>query len=223
MQAFIICGYGTPKDIFADEHYRMYLNLAFNTIYDAAASQPALIIVCGGPTNCDPPYNGTEAQAMAAYLRKLMQRKETGEATALWEICEEDQSLSTLENLVFAKHMLDQRAFNQDVRIFCEYTRQARLRAFAEVIFPACTVTVCPIDFDQSKNRYLDPEVLAKKEELATSEGLHTLEDPARLAEHHALFEKKMAFLRQRQNEGLSHVDAVREWFLKHTDADFGK
>ncbi|MCR4311823.1 MAG: hypothetical protein NUV56_00925, partial [Candidatus Uhrbacteria bacterium] len=82
----------------------------------------------------------------------------------------------------------------------------------------AIPFTVVPVDFDVSKNRYLDPAILAKKEKAATVEALWTLEDPARYKLHHEFFERKFAYFRERQSQGLSHVDVVEEWFTKGPD-----
>lgn len=211
MQAFIICGYGIPENITQDVNYTTYLHQVLNSIYTTAKGQEALIIPCGGPTKCDPPYEGTEADVIAEYLSKLADREQMNEHTGSWKIVPEDESLSTLENLVFAKRLLNNKAVKH-VTVFCEQTRVARVTAFAQEIFDQQT-TVTPIDFDISKNRYLDPAVLGRKEAAAIEEGLWTLEEPDRLERHHEFFTRKFAFLRKRQAEGLSHVDAVKEWF----------
>ncbi len=214
MHAFIICGYGIPKAISQDQNYLTYLHVVFNQMYDQAANTEALIIPCGGPTNCEPPYTGTEADVMGDYLQSLMKRPETQTQTAAWKIVPENKSLSTLENLLFAKKSIDG-LYNVDtVSIFCEKTREDRVQILANKIFSQ-NMTLHPIDFDITKNRYVDPEVLNKKEAMGIKEGLWTLEEPTRLAKHHEFYEKKFAFLRRRQSEGLSHIDAVKEWFEK--------
>lgn len=223
MAIFIICGYGIPEDIRKDENYLAYLHIAFNTLFVQAAGKDAAIIPCGGPTNCKPPFTGTEADALAAFLREQMMRDELRPLTLDWSIFPEAKSLSSLENLVFAKEIMESESLNGDVHVFCEKTRENRVTQFAEKIFVGSRVAIHAIDFDTSKNRYLDPAILGKKESVALIEGLLTLENPERLKEHHALFEKKFAFIRQRQSEGLSHVDAVTEWFKKEKEMIFDK
>lgn len=214
MNAFIICGYGIPEDIAHDVNYTTYLHLIFNSIFTDAAKQESIIVPCGGPTKCDPPFEGTEAEMLADYLSKLAKRKEVSEQTKKWKFVPEKESLSTLENLLFAKKIFDNTVSIENIMIFCEKTREKRVQAFADQIFDQ-NVSVSAIDFDISKNRYLDPDALNKKEALAMKEGLWTLQEPERIKKHHELFEKKFAFLRKRQSEGLSHVEAVEEWF-KH-------
>lgn len=212
MQTFIICGYGIPEDIHKDTNYTTYLNLVFNEMYEKAANKEAVIIPCGGPTKCELPYNETEADVISDYLESLMKRSETLKQTSGWTIVLEDRSLSTLENLIYAKEIMVEKELNEDVVIFCEKTRTLRVQAFANHLFGENT-TVNPIDFDISKNRYLDPSVLDQKEKLGLQEGLWTLESKERIDKHHEFFQKKFEFLRRRQSEGLSHVDAVGEWF----------
>jgi hypothetical protein len=218
MHTFIICGYGTPDDIREDQNYVTYLHITFNKIYSQVPRQEAAIIPCGGPTRCETPFDQTEAGSIAAYLKELMSREELVSHTNNWKILPEEQSLSTLENLVFAKRIMDEQNIQGPITIFCEATRPKRLEAFAKQIWPDTNVIINAIDFDVSKNRYIDPEILEKKETLATKEGLWTLEDSERLARHHELFSRKFDFIRKRQSEGLSHVDAVNEWFVKQKD-----
>ncbi len=213
MTTFIICGYGIPKDIRHDQNYTVYLHTIFNRIYELAAGQEASIIPCGGPTNCEPPYQGTEAQMISDYLNELSKREATKAQTSRWKIYAEEKSLSTLENLLFAKEIMQKEGLTGSIVIFCEKTRESTLAVLATHIFSEREVSVSAIDFDTSKNRYLDPSILQEKEMRATKEGLWTLQSPDRLQKHHELFQKKIAFLRQRQTEGLSHVDAVKEWF----------
>lgn len=212
MNIFLICCYGVPKNIEDDQNYLAYLNVAFNNMYARATEKEAVIIPCGGPTNTEAPYKGTEAAAIADYVKKLMHRPELSSATKAWRIVLEDRSLSTLENLLFAKHIIDEQKLEGDVTIFCEATRRDRIIATAEKIFDH-PPTVIAIDFDISKNRYTDPALMKEKDALALKESLWTLEKPERLAQHHQFFEQKLVFLREKQSEGLSHVDAVAAWY----------
>lgn len=68
MKIFIIPGYGIPESIERDQSYLTYLHVAFNRIYASAKGEKALIIPCGGPTNCAPPYEGTEAAIIGGYM-----------------------------------------------------------------------------------------------------------------------------------------------------------
>ncbi|MFZ2681727.1 MAG: ElyC/SanA/YdcF family protein [Patescibacteria group bacterium] len=212
MNIFIVCGYGIPKDIKTDENYRTYLNIAFNRIYSHALEKEAVIIPCGGSTATEPPYEGTEAAAIGAYIQEFMSRAELENATEQWQIVLEDESLSTLENLLFAKRIIEQQQLRGPVTVFCEESRQERILATAHAILGS-DIKVESIDFDISKNRYLDPKIIRRKEQAALLESLWTLEKPERLELHHEFFARKFTFFRERQAQGMSHTDVVTEWY----------
>lgn len=100
---FLVLGYGVPQNLNVDLNYRAYLNIVFNAVFAKASSLPAAIIVCGGPTNGEPPYEVTEAQVLAGYLESMKARPEMNGQADNWTILQEGESLSSLENLIFAK------------------------------------------------------------------------------------------------------------------------
>jgi hypothetical protein len=214
MRIFIICGYGLVKDVGADENYRTYLHSVFNQIYSLCANEPATIIPCGGPTVGDGIFEGTEAVMVGSYLQAMMDRATTKQQTRDWNVVLEDRSLSSLENLVFAKQLIDTRHLSGPITIFCEATRVHRNEKTAEIVFGGET-RIAGIDFDVSQNRYLDPAIIHNKESTALAEALWTLENPERLARHHKFFEQKLAFFRERQAAGIRHVDVCTEWMTK--------
>ncbi len=215
MKIFLICGYGIPKDIHEDQNYLTYLNSVFNKIYQNSVGEAAAIIPCGGSTSCEPPYLGTEAEAITEYFSELKNREYVKERMSAWQIYPETESLSSLENLLFAKKIIEEKSLTGFITIFCEFTRLKRIKKTAEKIFVGFDFVVEAIDFDFSKNRYRDPVIIKEKEDLAEQEALWTLEDPERIVKHHELFEKKFAFFRERQAQGIAHVDVVKEWFEK--------
>lgn len=214
MKVFIIPGYGIPESIEQDQNYLTYLHVAFNRIYDSAKGEKALIIPCGGPTNCTPPYEGTDAGIMTDYIQKLINRPETGNRCSAWSIIQENQSLSTLENLLYAKLIIDGTGECDSITIFCEATRGERIQKVSSAIFGmSILVVVEPIDFDTSPNRYLADEIIQKREQAEIAGSLWALENSDRLRRHRELFERRIALLRSLQDGGMSHVDAVAEWY----------
>lgn len=214
MHIFLICGYGIPKDMIADENYRTYLNLVLNKVYSIAANQPCILIPCGGPTEMEPPHERTEAAVIAGYLQTLIDRPELEQQTLDWKFVLEDQSLSSLENLLFAKRLMLSEGLRGTIMVFCEATRRDRMVQVANVIFNQ-PVQVEAIDFDTTKNRYRDSELIQQNEDDALKEAMWTLEKEERLVQHHELFVRKFMFFRERYAKGMSHVDVVEEWF-KH-------
>lgn len=216
MQIFVVLGYGIPVSIETDENYLTYLRVAFNRIFDEAKDEPTLIIPCGGATSCTPPYDGTEAEMMGDYIKKLIDRPAMGIKCSQWSIQLEAQSLSTLENLVFAKVIIDQAGSAESITMFCEETRSDRIRKVGEAIFSGTIpLVVEPIDFDISENRYLPSEIIEKREQAEIEGSLWALESHDRLIKHHELFERKFTLLRSLQDAGMSHVDAMTEWYRR--------
>ncbi len=212
---FLIPGYGIPRDIEDDLHYSIYLRTAFNAIYEACARSGewnATIILSGGKTDMVPPYRRTEATEMKKVFRKLVDRKGPKARTKSWKILLEQRSLSTLDNLLFAREILRRKRLSgAAMTFFCETTRTGRMRTLARRIFPKARIV--PIDFDQSANRYLDPAFLKEKERQVLAFDLWALQSPTYLKKHHSLFKEKMAFLRKAGPA--HHVDAVRAWWEK--------
>ena len=213
MNIYVICGYGIPKDINSDQNYLTYLNVVFNKMYELSKNEEAVLIPSGGPTSCDPPFEGTEAKAMSDYLQNLMEREDTKKQTSKWKTYLEDKSLSTLENFILSEKIIKDNNVKGSITMFCEATRENRLQRLGQKIFKDKPFIIEAIDFDTTVNRYLDQEIIDRKEAIAEKEAFWTLEDPERLAKHHEIFEKKLTFLRQRQSEGLSQAEAVTEWF----------
>lgn len=217
MKTFIICGYGIPEDIRKDQNYLSYLHVAFNHIFTLAKNEPALIIPCGGPTSCTPPYTGTESEPIGVYLEVLMRRDTMNGAADAWRIVREDTSLSSLENILFAKRIMENEGGTEAV-LFCEETRVARNRETMKKVFADIPHQVEGIDFDISKNRYLREDIVERKESAEREHAMWALQSKENLAKHHAFFEEKFRLLRRWQEEGMSHVDAVTRWYKESPD-----
>jgi hypothetical protein len=180
-------------------------------MFSQAGGKPAAIIVCGGPTNGLPPFDATEAAGMAEYLGELRNRESMLGQCDAWTIYQEGESLSSLENLVFAKRLMTRENLEGSITIFCEATRETRIQETGRLIFGE--VKIQAIDFDVTKNRYLDSAVTQQREDLALQEALWTLQDDTRLASHHAFYEKKFAWFREQAAQGIPHVDSIEAWY----------
>jgi len=215
---FLVFGYGIPKNIFRDENYNFYLKMVFNRIYDFAVenkdSRP-LIICSGGRTDCFPPYRRMEGEEMVKFLKKLSQRPGLKQTTKDWSFMPENKSIFTLENFLGCQKLLKKKKINKaNLFIFCEKTRAQRVRILAGKIFSVkYDLKIIPVDFDVSANRYLEPEFLAKKEQVILRYDLWALKRPGNFKKYHKFFKEKFQFLRKAGPK--AHVKAVKEWWEK--------
>jgi len=204
---YIIPGYGVPKDITRDFNMQLYLRAIFNQIYDAHChgGNPPLIITTGGKTDMWPPYRRTEAVVMMGALRLFASRQAVAKQTARWTWKAEPLAISTLENAVFTKRLLQP---TDRVTVFCEQTRAKRLRFLYRRVFGSLRFRLQPIDFDVSTNRYtpVSPALERKFQQL----NAWALRSPRNLAEHHRFYAERLRFLRR--YGATRHVEAVREW-----------
>ncbi len=215
---FIVVGYGIPKDILQDQNYDFYLRTIFNKIFDICSisgNWNPVILFSGGKTDMWKPYRRIEAQEMKKAFLSLMQRPAVKAQTKGWKIVLEPKSLSTLDNFLYAKEVLDQKQlYPKKIAVFCEQTRAARVKVLARTFFKRADVH--PIDFDQSANRYLDPKKLQRLAKEALKFDLWALESAEHLAKHQALFKEKIQFLRDAGPD--AHVEAVRQWWEKQLE-----
>ncbi len=156
------------------------------------------------------PYRRTEAQEMMRYFKMLMRRPSVSKSVKNWRLVPEKRSYSTLDNFLFAAEIINGFKGGQ-VTVFGEKTRHRRISTLAKKVIPGAKVTV--VDFDQSANRYLDPEFLHHKESEVLKFDLWALKSPANLKKHSELFKKKFAYLRKAGPD--KHVDAVKQWWLQ--------
>lgn len=210
-QIFLVPGYGVPKDITRDGNYGRYLGLVFNKIYDLAAEKEARIIFSGGPTDCFKPYRRTEAGEMLKMFKRQVGASFLKKATARWCLAEERKAISTLENLLNAKKFF--RNNKAAVFVFCEETRQDRVRKLVKKIFGRLPVKIVPVDFDASANRYRGDNYLSEKETLALKVDLWGLKSRKNLHKHHLAHEERLAILRRAPEN--KRGEALNEWWKK--------
>lgn len=208
---FLIFGYGVPQSIISDAKYSRYLTAVFNSIYQATYNAPIepIIITSGGPTDLFTPYKRIESLEMIKFLKHM--RKNTG-IGANWQFIAETESLSSLENLVFCKKIIQEQYLTQiPITIFCEYTRVNRIQTLDKQIFPEAKITICPVDFDTSKRRYESKQLLEAKETQALQEALWALKSTANLHLHHVIYTQKFALLRKTKVE--DREVALKKWW----------
>lgn len=214
---FLVLGYGVPKNILKNEDSNFYLKTVFNKIYSVVVKNKtakSLIIFCGGKTDMFKPYKRNEADEMIRFFKVMIkQRPFLNSLTKNWLLVSEKESISTLENLIKSEKIISGRKIKKaNLFIFCEQTREKRIKVLAKKIFNKnYNSQVVPVDFDVSANRYLPPEFLERKEKAELEHGLWALQSPDNLRKHHEFFAEKIERLRK-ANPRL-HVDEVRKWW----------
>jgi len=218
-QIYLILGYGVPKDILSDKHYDRYFSQAFNCIYNQSAGGPAVIIFSGGPTDCYKPYKRTEAGEMLKLFKKFCGQSFVRKAVKRWKLLVENKSLSTLENLLFAKNILiGKKIKGGNLTIFCEATRVRRIKILAGKIFSKLfKIKIVSVDFDTSVNRYCAKDFLDKKEKKSLKLELRALKDKKLLKKARGLCLERLEMFR---NEGYNKNPVVitkwwKEVFMK--------
>ncbi len=210
MDFYLICGYGVPKDIQTDDNYRRYLGIVFNTIYSHSAGKPAMIICAGGKTDLVKPYKRSEAGEIARFLKPLMRGRD-------WKLAQEARSLSTVENMLYAQQKLVRATSQGDcMMVFCEATRVVRVKALAKQIFRGLPVTVYPVEFDLSPNRYLDPAFIAEKERKTLKVERWALEDSKHLRVYRNKLEDRIAHFRRAGTK--RHIQEIKKWWETELD-----
>ena len=211
MRAYLIPGYGIPKDIEADDNYRRYLGVIFNSILsDQERGGGALIIFSGGRSDCFKPYKRTEAAEMKRLFTKWSLRPFCRTMTKNWKYAVENRSLSTLDNFLFSKDII--RSYRvQDVAIFCEMTRAKRVAQLARRILKGIRARVVPIDFDLSSNRYLDKDFLKNKEQAVAKIEDRSLRDPKILMRYRRAMTEKIQYLRRLGNK--NQAASIKKWW----------
>lgn len=217
MKTYLILGYGIPKKIENDENYSRYLGVVFNTIFAQTqiSNESAMIMFCGGLTDMYKPYKRIEAQEISRYFKILADRDVCRAITKRWKYLLEKKSLSTLENLIYAKQIIDTKYIDtSSLTIFCETTRFCRVKRLVKHLFGKAKVI--DIDFDVSSSRYFDPKLLEHREQTAEELECWALESPKHLKEFRKLFVEKMKFLRKAGPK--KHQEALRDWWKKELE-----
>lgn len=214
-KTFIILGYGIPGDISEDENYNIYLKLAFNAIFDISSKENSIpnIIFCGGKTDMLEPYERTEAAEMIKLFDLLIKREQCREFTKDWKLIAEDESISTLENLMFAKDVIEKEKIEAGkINLIFEATRTNRIKTLAAKVFDS-KVDFIPFDFSQSAQRYASRELIEEKENIILNHDMMFLDKKISFEEYHHPYTERLRLLRM---EPGSHDEAVKKLWKKY-------
>jgi len=216
---FLVLGYGIPKDIRKDESYKTYLKLAFNNIYEISLKnkiKKPLIVFSGGKTDIFKPFKRDEAGEMVKYFYVLARRPFLRKKTNNWQFIKEAKALSTLENLLFTRKILEKKKLlPADIYIFCEKTREKKVNLLAKKIFKN-KIKLVSIDFDHSPNRYLDDKFIKEKEKQDIRFALWALRSSVNFKKYHKIFQERLAHFRKQGPQ--KHLQSVQNWWQKRLE-----
>ena len=224
IKIFLICGYGIPQDIMKDFEYRVYMNLAFNKIYDHAVrdqSQSIVIIFSGGNTDSFPPYKRNEASEMIKLFKSLMWRSFVKDLTNNWQLVAEKRALSTLENLLFAKEIIAVRKVKDyKLHIICSLLREGVIERLGQEVFgKSINWQANPLDFHNSPKRYIDPKTRITVEKGGIEFALWALKSSENMGKFRSAYKQKLELTRR--NKDMSYEEGVRWWGLKLRELGF--
>jgi hypothetical protein len=192
----IILGYGIPEDIFKDRNYEFYLKKCFNDIVTKKRDQKSqrIVIFSGGMTDCFPPYSRSEAREMLRYFEFLIAESSSKDH---WKLITEDTSLSTLQNLVNVRRIIQENNITSDhITIFCEITRQKRVQKLAETIFSNSNVRVSPMNFYKSSHTDDSFHSVENKERCILEQDIKSLSNKNYFEQHIKFYKTKFDILR---------------------------
>jgi hypothetical protein len=166
------------------------------------------IIFSGGNSGLDKPYKRTEAQEMTKLFKKIYSGNKR------WKIRLEKKSLSSLENQVFSKKIVEKiKDINGNISIFSDSSRVTRAKGTAKLIFGK--VSIIPINLS-SKIEHENQKLIAKKEKMALQVALWSLKSKANFDKSHKIYVDKFKMLRTAPKN--RRKEAEIEWWKKSVE-----
>lgn len=187
MRIAIVPGYGVPTDIFNDETYKKYFRIVECWV-DQCEDEEINLIFCGGNTDLDPPYDRIEAEEM----KKLWEKKFLWKNVRVWT---EKDSLSSLDNQMGAKKIMDANGWKVLPVLFCERTRLERIRIIGKWVYGS-EVEVVPVDL-YTEEQLKDLTLMTAKEEAQKMAVLWAIQNETNLNKYRQMFVEKFRILRE--------------------------
>ncbi len=217
---YLIFGYGIPRDIVRDPAYRQYLGGVFagilRDVLRRRVRQP-VVIASGGRTDCFVPYRRYEGAELLRGFRALAQRPSVAPVTRSWRMLTERTALSTLENITGSRDVLRRHRIRPTaITMFCEPTRSRRVRTIGRKVFPRVRLRVMAIPFPVPTEPVSNRHAVAAKERRAIAYDRWALRSPANFRRYHALYQRKMRFMRQlgpKDGHPQFTGPAIRQWW----------
>lgn len=189
MKIFIVPGYHLPKDLFLDEVYIKYFSFVCREIKKICDSKDkVLVILSGGNIDMDEPFDRILSVEMKKPFLDI-----AGMHDLKCEVLTEVKSLSSIENLIYSKEIIDSIEDENDIFIFADLQRSNRTKLTADKIFAKYHLLTIDLSSGEEKN---NQEIVNKKEALALNFSLWALESANNLDEFKKIYIDKFKLLR---------------------------
>ena len=129
MKVFIVPGYHMPRDFFIDEAYNKYFNFVCREIKKISAADKVIIVLSGGNIDMDEPYNRILSKEMKGPFSVIADGYNLN-----YSIFTEEKSLSSIENLIYSKDIINSIDGEKEIYIFSDLQRADRTKLTSDII-----------------------------------------------------------------------------------------
>jgi hypothetical protein len=213
MKIFIVPGYHLPKDISKDEVYKIYFNYVCQEIKKTCLNgEKITVLLSGGNIDMDQPFD--------RILSKEMKESFLATSNSYNLNCTlftEEKSLSSIENLIYSKEIIDEIEGDKLIYIFSDLQRAKRTQLTADIIFKNYKLLTIDLSSKEERN---NQEIVEKKENLALNFSLWALKNKDNLEEFKQVYVDKFKLLRSvsADKRKETEINWWKEMILKYQD-----
>lgn len=213
MKIFIVPGYHLPKDISKDEVYKIYFNYVCQEIKKTCLNgEKITVLLSGGNIDMDQPFD--------RILSKEMKESFLATSNSYNLNCilfTEEKSLSSIENLIYSKEIIDEIEGDKLIYIFSDLQRAKRTQLTADIIFKDYKLLTIDLSSKEERN---NQEIVEKKENLALNFSLWALKNKDNLEEFKQVYVDKFKLLRNvsADKRKETEINWWKDMILKYQD-----
>lgn len=213
MKIFIVPGYHLPKDISKDEVYKIYFNYVCQEIKKTCLNgEKITVLLSGGNIDMDQPF--------VRILSKEMKKSFLATSNSYNLNCTlftEEKSLSSIENLIYSKEIIDEIEGDKLIYIFSDLQRAKRTQLTADIIFKDYKLLTIDLSSKEERN---NQEIVEKKEKLALNFSLWALQNKDNLEEFKQVYVDKFKLLRSvpADKRKETEINWWKDMILKYQD-----
>ena len=212
MKVFIVPGYHMPRDFFIDEAYNKYFNFVCREIKKISAADKVIIVLSGGNIDMDEPYNRILSKEMKGPFSVIADGYNLN-----YSIFTEEKSLSSIENLIYSKDIINSIDGEKEIYIFSDLQRADRTKLTSDIIFYKYKLLTIDLSSNEEKQNQV---IVKKKEKLAIDFSLWALKNKENLEEFKNVYVDKFKLLRSVSSENRKEVEINwwKDMILKYQD-----